>query len=144
MAWKCVLSASSCISAHTCARLYCRAIDDSKRDWATECNIFRAGFRSIPEDAAQSAWDHPRMENGDLRCNHLDAPRPIRDSEFALYGDGGYDIKLGASFSAQVKYFQAVPLYFNHRSILSVRLPLVFLSGTATKKARFIPLNSRR
>ena len=29
-----------------------------------------------------------------------------------MYGDGGYDVKLGASFSAQVRYFQAGPLYF--------------------------------
>ena len=52
------------------------------------------------------------MENVDLRCSHLEAPRLIRDSEFALYGDGGYDVKLGASFSAQDLYFQAGPLYF--------------------------------
>ena len=55
---------------------------------------------------------HQRMENVDLRCSHLDAPRPIRNCESALHVDGGYDVKLGASFSAQVKYFQAGPLYF--------------------------------
>ena len=42
----------------------------------------------------------------------LDAPRPIRDSDFALFWDGGYDPKHGASFSAQVRYFKSGPQYF--------------------------------
>ena len=43
---------------------------------------------------------------------HLDGPRPTRDFEFELFGDGGYDPKVGASFSAQVRYFQPGRQYF--------------------------------
>ena len=115
-AWRSVLPDNSCISDHACATLYCLAADDSRRDWSSECNIFRVGIKSLPEDAHQSAWEHPC----DLRCNHLDAPCSTRDCEFALYGDGGYDAKLGAAFSAQVRYFQDGPLYFES-SIYSER-----------------------
>ena len=138
-AWKCVLSARRCISAHTCVLLYCLAIDCSKRDWATECNIFRACFRSIPEDADQSAWDHPRMENVDLRCSHLDALANLRCM-------GMVDTTSNSVHPSRRKsdIFKLVHYILSRRSIQSVRLLLVFLTGTATKKARFIPLNLRR
>ena len=43
---------------------------------------------------------------------HLDATQPTNATEFALFGDGGYDLSDGASFSAQVRYFQHSPQYF--------------------------------
>ena len=58
---------------------------------------------------------------------HLDSPRPIMDNEFALFGDGGYDVKHGASFSAQIRFFQSGPQYFlstaTFESPVSSRLP---------------------
>ena len=101
--------------------LYRLATEDSKCDWYNECQIFRAKIKHIPEEAHQSAWEHPWSEYVDLRCSHLDAACSIRDDEFAVYGDGGYDAKVGASFAAQARYFQDGPLYFE-KSILSERV----------------------
>lgn len=101
-----MLAANSIVCAHTCAVLYSSACVDSHNDWSNECNIFRASFDSkIPEDWAQTAWDDPCWERADLRSMHLDTLKPTNGNEFALFGDGGIDHGVGATFSAQVRYF---------------------------------------
>ena len=58
---------------------------------------------------------------------HLDSFRRMMDNEFALFGDGGYDVTHGASFSSQIRYFQSGPQYFlssaTSESPVSSRLP---------------------
>ena len=85
---------------------------------------------NVFEEWHQSAWEDPLATNIDFRAMHLDSPRLIMDNEFALFGDGGYDVTHGASFSAQIRYFQSGPQYFlssaTSESPVSSRLPFRF------------------
>ena len=104
--WKLVLSEKSSVSAYTCASLYALAYSDSRKDWGSECSIFRVSLKSeIPEEWDQSAWNYLCPDRVDLRSMHLDATLPTNGNECALFGDGGYDRSEGASFSDQVRYF---------------------------------------
>ena len=111
--WKSFLLANSWISAQSCASLYRVAVLDRNRDWSTECRLFCVEFaNSVSEEWDLSAWENPLATNIDFRAMHLDSPCFIMDNEFALFGDGGYDVFNGAYFSAEIRFFQSGPQYF--------------------------------
>ena len=59
------------------------------------------------EDWSETAWNDPLDAMSDPRSRWLDARRDVHmpDGDVAMYGDGGYSRRCGASFAAQLRAF---------------------------------------
>ena len=128
--WKQALPGAGFLDARQCRDAYLEATSQSSLDYTTECFIFGRSPININEDWGDGAWVDPSAPDLDKRAQNLDSPVPTPDCELGLFGDGGYDIVRGASFSAEARPFQNNPSYFTSSlspvGKVASRLPIRF------------------
>ena len=94
--WEQHLPRNDLLDASTAAACCRSALTQSRADWrAEQCLFHKHQTLHVGEDWAASAWDDPWSLTADPRSAALDkaVAVPFGDSDFAVYGDGGYDEK---------------------------------------------------
>ena len=94
--WAQHLPRNDLLDASTAAACCRSALTQSRADWrAEQCLFHKHQTLHVGEDWAASAWDDPWSLTADPRSAALDkaVAVPFGDSDFAVYGDGGYDGK---------------------------------------------------
>ena len=138
--WTPLLAGSRAISPAALARAAARALAQAASDWAAECAMFHASAvgAALQEDWPDRAWEDPWSPNLDLRGRHLDAivHLPFQESEYGLYGDGGYSSRAGATFAAQARSFGPLGDFWGSSEVvtdsLSSRMPMRYGSESVT------------
>ena len=138
-AWRSVLPDSRCISAHSCATLYCLAADDSRRDWSSECNIFRAGTKAYLKMRINLPGSIPGRSMLILGAITLMPPALLGIVNLRCMATVDTMLNLEQSFLRRSNTFKTARYTLSRRSTLSARLPLASPIGMDTKKALYIP-----
>ena len=129
------------VSPEDCAAFAATAIAQSDSDWSVECALF--GVTHLPllaEDWGPEAWLDPWSPSSDPCSRHLDtlACDPAPGEDLALFGDGGFKVGVGATFSAQARAFGLGNLYWQGSGSVSLpvasRVPLRYGHEPCTVK----------
>ena len=111
-------------SPQACAQAVATALQQANSDWCTECSWYQVPCTPSPdEDWDHSAWQDPWSNHCDPRANHLltliESPGP---ADFALFGDGGFDLSHGATFCCQARGFGPPGNYWSSAAWASQKL----------------------
>ena len=104
----------------------CRAC--ARRDWSTECSLFRPGFPppQIPEEWPTTAWEHPVL-SASPRADYLDSFTPFPTADFGILSDGGFS---GGDKASQARSFGDPPGYWDSSTVMTSpivsRLPTAY------------------
>eukprot|EP00439_Symbiodinium_sp_Y106_P048881 s5598_g6.t1 len=113
------------VSPVACARAAWQALAQSDLDWRAECSLFHiVQPPDAPEQWGQSAWEDPWDWSCDLRSQALlhAVPDPPISAEHAIYGDGGFSARVGASFACQARGFGRLGEYWDSSAWVSQQI----------------------
>ena len=108
--WAPHLPVDSPISPQDCAAAVALASPRSERDWRSERLIFGANPNAagIGEDWSEDAWEWPFRDSVDRRSSALCELLPAQAQaaeDIAVFGDGGFASRVGATFAAGARTF---------------------------------------